>query len=502
MEALGVCLDGNELKLAHLKKEKDIIEIISLEKIILKEIVADRKTEEAEEESYEDVFGLEKAEEQEMAVEDTGMSDDELLYNTFSKYSKQNLKIGTNILQSDISFTNIPAATVLKTKELKKKIKGELSAVSSEITDENFDFVLRKNNEFIAFYHNNKLELLNRINDLKSSISELTISQVSINEIALMNLFRGMIEDSEEVNILVYVGNEYSRILFFQGKELVNFSVVINDGYHSDNVTNDLYAKIVLEMDTGEIEDINNVYIAGDGSITKYKEFFQGKFSDSNVTTFSFEEKFHVIDEGLIPDLDCYALPISIAWNILEGKKNDFIESNFLPKSIRKQQQAFTVAWHGYLLLSLVIFSLGFFLWKNYSINKKIDDMITEIEYLDLNITEISPIALTTDSLYNEINILIPRLALVDSLKPRFMTYSSILEYLSLNTRDLNSIWIRSFNSSGRDFFLNGSSLFRTRVHGLANTFEESVITEMTPDKIMGRNIYHFSISGKIPYRK
>jgi len=503
VEALGICVDGNELKFAHLRKVKKNLEILGLEKVFIKRAGGEPPQGETEE-PYEDAFGLETQQEEfvkeEMVTPELG---DNVIYNVISKYSQKNLKAGMNILQSDVSFTNISTDFGSKVKNLKKQIKVELDKISGDISEENFDFIKKPEKEYIAFYHNNKLELMNQILNVISDIkSEMKIQLVDINEIALMNLFVNLIQVDEEVSILVYVGNEFSRILFFHGKQLINFSQLINEGYRSSGLLANLYGKVIFELDTAEFEEINNIFIAGDGDLSKYQEYFKEKFPESNIARLPFQRLFSYLDEEQTAEIDSYAIPISLAWKILAGKDDNFIDTNFLPAGIRKKQKAFAIAWHGLVLFILIIASIAYFYQENKRIDNEINIIEAEKNKLISGIEEILPIALTVDSLSREINKIKPRIALVDSLKPKNMLYSDLLRFVSENIKDINSIWVNNFSGSIKTFSFSGNSLFRNRIYKLADSFEESKIDNVNSIQIMDKNIFNFNISGEIPEKK
>ena len=500
MEALGICVDGNGLKFAHLRKRKNLIEIIDLEKVFIKKTDKGKISQEETEEGYEDVLGLEVSDETAVQAEVTPELGDNAIFNAISKYSKKSLKAGMNILQSDVSFTNIFANLGSKEKNIKKKIREELEKISSDISDENFDFITKSRNEYIAFYHNNRLDLLNQILNVKSAIkSDIKIILIDINEIALINLFTNMIETDEEVNILVYVGNEFSRGLFFQGNKIIDFSQLINEGYHSDGLLTNLYGKIIFGIDTLGFEEINNIFITGDGNLSQYEEFFKERFHESVISKLPFENFFNIIDDSKKAEVDSFAIPISLAWKILEGKEKYFIDTNFLPTSIKKQQKAFNIAWHGFIIVILIILLGAYSYRENENINNEIKNIKSEISLLNMGIDEVTPVAQAVDSIANEIAKIKPNIVLVDKLKPENMLHSDLLKYLSNSVRNLNSIWVNEFSASGKTFSFSGNSLYRTRIHKLASAFEQSMINNVDSKQIMGKDIFDYNISGEIP---
>ena len=503
MEALGVSIDGNELKFALLRKSKDEIEIAALEKVIIKSTDSEDLSQVVPEESAEDAFGLEAAHEDIVLEGESSETDDDVILDTLSKYSSKNLKIGVNILQSDVSYTNILADIDPKDKNFRKKMKKELEKVISDIHEENYDFIPKYGNEYIAFYHNQRLYLLNQILRAKSVLKDyMKIELIDINEIALINLFSNMAEVDSGVSILLYIGNEFCRILLFQGKEIITFSPLINEGYHSAELLTNLYAKVMFEFDREGIGELNNIYIEGDGNLPQYEEFFKEKFPDCNISKLPFENFFTIVDETKKANVDAYAIPVSLAWKILDKKERTFTDTNFLPVKIRKQQKAFTISWHGFVLVMLILASIGYYYLENRKINREMNTIISEISLLNSKIDYLIPVAEAAESISFEIADIETRMALMDSLKPKNILYSELIKYLSDNVKNTNSLWVNSFSASGDNFVLSGNSLYRSRIHKFANGLERSIIKNVGSSKIMDKEIYNFDISGKLPGKK
>jgi len=500
LEALGIYIDGNELKIANVLKTKNSIEILNLEKVYLRSYAATDKEKTGE--GYENVFGLKEEEKPEVKEDVEPESEDTIVFNTISKYLRKKIRIGVNILESNVSFTTIKIEDDKKKKNVHKIILEKLREVSKDIDNENFSYIPITENEYVAFYHNNQLNLLDEVLNVKDTVKiNARISLVDINEIALINLFKNMVDVDNEISILVYVGNEFSRILFFEGKKLIAFSQIINEGYHSDNLLVGLQGKIVFEQDTAEFEKIDNIFITGSGKLNEYQQFFKNRYPDSKVDTLPYNEYFNISDEENKDDIDEYAIPLAIAWKILDSKDKDFIDTNFLPIKIKKQQKILTISWHGFVLIVLILLSAVFLFRENQKYNSRIEKIKSEIESYNTKINELSPVAAVVDSLMNEITWNNFRMSLVDSLKPDNMLFSNLLNYLSENVEKINSIWLENISLTKSNFVMSGKALYKTRIHRLADIFEDSRINNVTSEEVMGKTIYSFNITGSIPQK-
>ncbi|MHA1748412.1 MAG: hypothetical protein ACTSYF_07180 [Promethearchaeota archaeon] len=496
VEALGVYEDGNEIKFAHLKKVKNSIEIVSVEKIYMRKDDSEETSKHEEEKDYDEIFGL---------IESHGEAEseepaDNVFFKTISQYFKKNLKIGLNISQEDMSFTHITAASIGKTKNIKKKIKHELGKSFKDINNENFCFIPNKEKDYIVFYHNNKLNLMNKVLNIKSTVKNgIKLSLVDVNELSLINLFSAMIDVDNKVSIMIYVGNEFSRILFFSGMELINISQPINHGYNSPELLLKLYGKIIFEQDTKGFEEISNIIITGSGDLSNYENFLKEKFPGSKISKLPFENFFAIRDENKKSIIDSYAIPISLAWKILEGKERNFIDTDFVPAYVRKKEKTSLISWHGYIFIFLLLLSISFLFKENKETNIELKQLKSDLILLDVKINEIKPVAQAADSITKEINWNKTRIELVDSLRSKKMLHSELIRNISKSVANVNSLWINDYSASYENFSLSGNSLYRSRIHRLARTFKEAKINNVNSRQIMEKNIYTFHITGKIP---
>lgn len=503
MESLGICLDGKELKLVHLRKTNGTVELLNHEKVLLQGepgVVVQQDDQQDDEAGFDDVFtgvDAEAATATATADDQATLSDSNILFNTLAKYPQQKLNIGVNLLESEVSFIDIfSGSTDQKKKNLHKKLKEELQKISSNITNENFDYIVKNDQEYTTFYHNNELSLLHKVLEVKNSTkSKARISLVDVNEISLLNLYTKLV--GEGASILVYVGNLYSRIMFLEDKRLIRISQLINEGCYSRNLKSSLFAKVLFELDTLEVGDIQSIYLTGSGELSELETFFKEKLPEGEVKFFPFSNILTLNENVKEEDLNSFAVPISLALKILAEKDSDYVETNFLPADIKKQQGEFQFAWHGHLLLAVFVLTTLFFAWqwKQFSARKKdaqssivnVDDALVIQNSIQNKMIEMS----VEGTKY--INIF----TLIDSIGRNSTMNSDVLRYLSLSVRKLNSIWIDELNLSEDNFNITGRSIWRQRIHRLADTTGvSSVIETMDEEVIRERILYKYKIDG------
>ena len=160
----------------------------------------------------------------------------------------------------------------------------------------------------------------------------------------------------------MYVGSEFSRLIFLKGKNFLHFAPVISEGRTSPNIENTLYSRILLEQDSAGIMRLDRIFLAGESHKLELKQFLAPQFAEApieylvprNLDTGALQQSVEEITSE-------YAVPISVAMRVLDPKNPDYYSIDLLPQSFREGQKVFKLAWHGYLLMLLIFMGTLFF---------------------------------------------------------------------------------------------------------------------------------------------
>ena len=171
-----------------------------------------------------------------------------------------------------------------------------------------------------------------------------------------MNLVRANYEVGlDEISVIMYVGSEFSRLIFLKGKDFLHFAPVISEGRTSPNIENTLYSRILLEQDSAGIMRLDRIFLAGEAHKLELKQFLSPQFAEApieylvpkNLDTGALQQSVEEITSE-------YAVPISVAMRVLDPKNANYYSIDLLPQSFREGQKVFKLAWHGYLLMLLI----------------------------------------------------------------------------------------------------------------------------------------------------
>jgi len=319
-------------------------------------------------------------------------------------------------------------------------------------------------------------------------------------DVALMNLVRTSYTlQEEEVTIIIYVGSEFSRLIFMQGNGYLHFAPIISEGFNSPNIDNTLYSRILLEQDNIGLTRIDRMVLAGDGHRVELREAIAPQFPSAVVEYLQSPE----IDLGLLDEsirgevISEYAIPIATAWRALDPKRTGFYDVNLIPETVVEGQKAFKLAWHGWIVALLIIFSIVYFYTAILQQSSEIRAANELLQRRQMELNDLMLLRQQRDTLQAGIQRYVGATALYDSIAPGSDRWSRILHYFSNSVEDLNSLWIYEIKRNENppnSLMVSGRSIYRTRIPRLASLFEKATLKEVRTTTIRDKIIYEFDL--------
>jgi Tfp pilus assembly protein PilN len=508
--ALGVFVDGLDVKLAHLSRSGKRVYLRDLKKMTL---VRRLEEEQMLESSgglggdVEDAFNLSTTTIGEGTLEDRGAdSNASVILGLLGEYPRQKYQLSYSISEPVIFYHTLESDGGLKGEKLKTRIIEDLQNLRSIKPErEAVSYFKTEENTILAIVREDGLQLINIFREIKTFLGGRIpkIPTIGSADIALINLIRMNYYFSEdEISILVYVGIEFSRIIFLRGTHFLHFAPVIGEGFESPMLQNTLYSRILLEQDNLAIPHIHRIILAGHYGEIDLKTMLGPQFTDieiepirlSNLEISTYEA------EGDLGDIEMkiaeYAIPIATAWAILDPTNKLLYSVDLLPKSIKEEQKVFRVAWHGFLVLVLIFLSTLFLTSRIAERNRDIGAMQEGLKVKQAQLVENQRMQTQIDSLEIQMRRYTTSLALFDSLVPGSDRWSKNVSSIANGIEDISSSWITSFRSTpAGGTIINGFSVYRARIPRIVSLFgEAAVLRKVTVQKIREKIVYEFEI--------
>ena len=402
-----------------------------------------------------------------------------------------------------VTYQEFESDSGLKGAKLRKHIAQELSTMRSAAPAlDALDFVPTAQGGLLSVVREDGMHIYDMLREIRPFIGNRLpkINLIDSADTALLGLVRTSYElQEEEVSVLVYVGNDFSRLIFMQGKNYLHFAPIISEGYGSSNIENTIYSRILLEQDNIALTRIDRIILCGESHKVNLRESLGPQFTSSTVEYLQTPDLDLSVYEGLVGEaVSEYAIPIATAWRALAPKKTGFYPLNLCPVMITEGQKAFKLAWHGWVMALMIIGSIVFFITSIQSRSAEIKRQRAELVRKKADLADLVKLRARRAELTANLDRLSSAAKTYDSIAPGSDKWSRVLHYVANSVEDLNSLWIyrmaRDEQNPGA-LLINGKSIYRTRISRFASLFERAILKEVRTTAIRGKVVYEFDLS-------
>jgi hypothetical protein len=504
--AVGLFVDGLELKFVQLSLKgnrvtlRDYKTVALVQKFEEKAAVAAEEAGEFEDIASGDAFGEPAAAGSEMGAEQQNNAS--VLLSLLTDLPTAKYTLSYALSEPAVTYQEFESNFGLKGTKLKKHVAVELSTMRSTPPPlDALDFIPTASGGMLTIIREDGLQLWDLLNEIKPFIGNRVpnIDIIDSADVALLNLVRSSYDiQDEEVSVVAYVGNDFSRLIFMQGKNYLHFAPIISEGYGSSNIENTIYSRILLEQDNIALTRIDRIILCGESHKVNLRESLAPQFSSATVEYLQAPELDLSMFEGVVGEaVSEYAIPLATAWRALQPKHPNFLNVNLCPVSIKEGQKAFKLAWHGWIIALMIIGAIVYFTLKIQEQSaelRRAKDVLTrkQSELADLELLRARQAALQQD-----IERYSKAATVYDSIAPGSDRWSRILHYLANSVEDLNSLWIYRIEPDVQQpgaLKISGRSIYRTRISRLASLFEKAVLREVRTTTIRDKIIYDFDL--------
>jgi Tfp pilus assembly protein PilN len=423
-----------------------------------------------------------------------------VLLGLLAQYPVNNYSLTYSLAEPAIYYHVLESDFGLKGTKLKDRILEELKNIRAfQPAADAVDAIRTDEGNLLCIVREDGLSLINSLENVKGFMGGRIpfIPAIDSSDVSLMNLVRLNYDlQPQEVSVIIYVGVEFTRLIFLRGDQFYQFAPILGEGYDSPNLLNTVYSRLLLEQDNLAIPRINRIILAGESKRIGFRDFLLQQLPDQEVeyllaprldtSELSAEQQETISD---------YAVPIGAAWKVLDTDNPNIYRINLLPAEVREGQRVFKLAWHGYLLLLLLFLSTIFFTWTIAQKGKEIKELREVLTLKEGQRAENQTLSSSIDALQQQLVRYKTSLALYDSLVPGSERWSKVLTQISHGVEDLNSIWLSDFTAGENSVLhLNGFAVYRTRIPRLSTLFDNSLLKEVDVQAIREQTVYRYQI--------
>ncbi len=483
-----IYFEGNESKVALFSKEDNNLKLIKAESIDTSMAFAEQQSK--------------------VVAKDTGAGKPQEMYNyevlpeetaSFNKTYLQKLNqffIGEDL--SKIKFIPILTEPAIYF----QKVNDEKDLASLNINNfgkiqPTIGFVTLHDNTKLAVYPSGHTNYLQAIDSLARMNNRrfLKIPTVKSAEISLASYIARKRKFSEkETTLILYIGKDYSKIIFLKGEKLFQVGATLSVGKNSFNAHNVIVSKILLEMEHTSLSQFDNIIICGEDTSADLVSVISEAYPRSKV----YIQKIKSVEIQKVDALSTessFIVPASVAEEYFEELENKTRGINLLPSYIKEEQKAFHLGWQGYLLALLIFASVVFF-GRTMTLN------IQELGAKDREISKLLVVQAENKEAAQKISAYESKLQNVDKVKAVLTQlstgaglFSDQLNKLSNFANAKRNMWMSLVKlDANKNLKLSGFTFSRPVVKELSDSYAGSILENIVYEPLREKRAFKFSI--------
>lgn len=160
----------------------------------------------------------------------------------------------------------------------------------------------------------------------------------------------------DDYSLVVYIGKEYSKLIFLYGRKIKHIGSTLDIGTTNLHTYDVYFSKILLEMENGAVPNLDNIIVCGEDVSENLVLSFYGTFPEINVSRLEFDDvDISGLSETDIEKVSSFSVPIAAMSEIHEELIKKTPGINLIPNWVVEEQKLLQFAWHGYLMLPLLV---------------------------------------------------------------------------------------------------------------------------------------------------
>lgn len=420
-----------------------------------------------------------------------------LLYNLLSSINNERVDLSISITAGQTIFQILRDTDFsdTKKKDLQVIVDDRLESLHGVSKGEDFySYSVRDDGAMLLTSIDDEpqlLTLLNKTQDLYRG--KLFINEIIPEEILLLGLIKANYElEENSISAVVQFSEEFCRVFFLRGEQLWIVSPIITEGVKSKKFLNTVFSKILFQLDTGEVPNLDRLIICNNSLGDTAIEFFEERFQDVDVSEFKFQDDFIDTENISETSISSFTTAIGAAWAGTGYQADNLPDISFLPKYVDDRQKIFKLQWHGFLLLFLILITpiiANHFYTNNEA---KIDDLNGKISSLDAQIRSLESTVQRSNEITSELSSIQSKLVLLNELNQGTLRWTTNLELINSGVLDINLLWLTSMRQNDNTIEIAGIARNRDRIPMLADLFDEATLQNVRSTEIRSEEVFEF----------
>ncbi len=437
--------------------------------------------------------------------QDVGNYDNiEVLQRVLYQYPSSKFRMGIAISEPQVYYVYFGTDWGLSDEKLKRRVIEEVSRERDSFEMHKPDAVYTcklGDGRLMAIVRESEVNVINSLQYLQTENRKVLpkISFVESAETALVNLVNSNYYfDAQDLTIIVYLGNEYSRLIFMQGHEIYNISYIIGAGLDSENITHTIYSRILLEQDNLNLPQVQNIILTGEAYQVNLKEFLQDKLSEDIQIDYLRLPNLEVFDDEL--NVSKYAVAIGSAWRTAVDKEKYLYDVDLMPHTFKESQKRFKLGLAGWLLLFALPAVSFFTTVKVIEQQKLLAELVVQEQKNQQELNYLQEIETKLNAKRKVLSDYQNAFGVVDNMSIGIERWNKFLYKLSKNQDKVGRIWITDVSPGAEnEVALKGFSVYKDRIPLFSNAMSDGDLKSVLVQTIRDRTVYAFEMKSQLP---
>ncbi len=413
-----------------------------------------------------------------------------------NKYNSRSLKLAISLAEPNIYYAYFNSDWGLKGQKLNKRIIEELSRLRPDaemLNPEDINIIKLRDGRLMAVIRDSDIGILAELEAAKPGIIK-RISFIESAEISLINLVKQSYQLSpNEISLIIYVGHEFSRLMFLQGGEILNISYIISVGLDSENIVNTIYSRILLEQDNLSISHLDNIILAGQAFDAGIDGFLKERFPSE--TVIEYINLHHLGIVGSDPLSSRYAIPIGAALRALDQKNKEYYHVDITPSDVRESRKKFKLGVSGWGVMFLIPLFTFFATIKISEQQLSLNQLESQLRSKKIELAELQEIEARLDLMRNRLASFDQKLSVLDSIPLNNTTWSEFLNQIAKVAHKTKYVWITEAAREGTEkVAIKGYSVYRSKIPQFVNSLENARLKKVEVQEIREKTVYNFEV--------
>ena len=301
----------------------------------------------------------------------------------------------------------------------------------------------------------------------------------------------------DDQSLVVYIGKEYSKLIFLQGRNLKHIGTTLDIGTTNLHTYDVYFSKILLEMENGGITSLDNIIVCGEDDSENLILSFYGTFPEANVSRLEFDDlDLSQLDDETKSKFSSYTVPIATATEYFDELAKEHKGINVLPKYIAEEQKLFQFSWHSFAVLPLLFIAAFLFTLKTLQNNKELSALDQDIKQKNIIIRENQETLAKISELEGKISSFGQTQAILDSAAAGTGIWKNVLKDIAGFCGSKQNIWISKLaRENGNSVVIEGFSLSKYSPTDLAYSLESARLNSMMNEALREKNAYKYNLT-------